>query len=66
MTTSAITRHSTPEFEYLPTRTALSDGVSPGCHNPKVAGSNPAPATNEVQVRGPFRLPERASLVNAL
>ncbi len=34
-------------------------------HNPKVAGSNPAPATKKHQVRGPFRSAERASLLSA-
>ena len=31
-------------------------------HNPKVASSNLAPATKKPQVRGPFRISERASL----
>ena len=31
-------------------------------HNPKVAGSNPAPATKKALVRGPFRSAGRASV----
>jgi hypothetical protein len=34
-------------------------------HNPKVAGSNPAPATKKFQLRGPFRSARRASSLAA-
>jgi len=34
--------------------------VEPKSHNPKAAGSNPAPATNEIAGQRPFPKPERA------
>jgi hypothetical protein len=47
----------------LPTPTGAH--ADPVAHNPKVAGSNPAPATTKDQLRGPFRDLGRASLLRA-
>src|SRR5947209_5625777 len=45
----------TPGSVYSPTRDAgWSSLVARRAHNPKVAGSNPAPATNETPVQRPF------------
>ncbi len=37
--------------------------VEPKSHNPKAAGSNPAPATKKMQVKGPFQTGEGLLLV---
>ena len=42
-----------------------SADVDRPAHNPKVAGSNPAPATKKYQLRGPFRSARRASWLPA-